>query len=123
MNLYIVRHAIAVQRGTPGHDDDSQCPLTDNGRKKMKKIVQGLHQLDIELDTILPSPYVRARDTAKILANEFKVENPEHVRYVREDVLETYLRDNQLAYKCNQMENMNRRNQMRKNNRSTCRIA
>jgi len=75
MNLYIVRHAIAVARGIPGYDDDNQRPLTDNGRKKMKKIVKGLHQLDIELDTILSSPYVRARDTAKILANEFKVEN------------------------------------------------
>jgi polyphosphate kinase len=29
----------------------------------------------------------------------FPLENPEHVRYVREDVLETYLGDNQLAYK------------------------
>jgi polyphosphate kinase len=28
----------------------------------------------------------------------FPLEKPEHVRYVREDVLETYLRDNQLAY-------------------------
>jgi len=72
MNLYIVRHAIAVERGTPGYDDDSQRPLTDNGRKKMKKIVNGLHQFNIELDTILSSPYVRARDTAKILASEFK---------------------------------------------------
>ena len=71
MNLYIVRHAIAVARGTPGYDDDSQRPLTDKGRRKMNKIVQGLRQLGIELDTILSSPYVRARDTAKILANEF----------------------------------------------------
>ena len=39
MNLYIVRHAIAVQRGTPDYEDDSQRPLTDKGRKKMKKIV------------------------------------------------------------------------------------
>ena len=38
MNLYIVRHAIAVEHGTPGYEDDSQRPLTDNGRKKMKKI-------------------------------------------------------------------------------------
>jgi len=75
MNLYIVRHAIAVERGTPGYDDDSQRPLTDNGRKKMKKIVKGLHQLDIKLNTILSSPYVRARDTAKILASEFKLKN------------------------------------------------
>ncbi len=71
MNLYIVRHAIAVQRGTPGYDDDSQRPLTDTGRKKMKKIVKGLRQLDLKLDIILSSPYVRARDTAKILAKEF----------------------------------------------------
>jgi polyphosphate kinase len=29
----------------------------------------------------------------------FPLENPEHIRYIRADVLETYLRDNQLAYK------------------------
>jgi phosphohistidine phosphatase len=75
MNLYIVRHAIAVQRGTPDYEDDSQRPLTDKGRKKMKKIVQGLRQFDTRLNTILSSPYVRARDTAKILADEFKLEN------------------------------------------------
>jgi phosphohistidine phosphatase len=75
MNLYILRHAIAVQRGTPGYDDDSQRPLTDKGRGKMNKIVKGLRQLGIELDTILSSPYVRARATAKILANEFNMQD------------------------------------------------
>jgi phosphohistidine phosphatase len=75
MNLYIVRHAIAVQRGTPGYDDDSQRPLTDMGRKKMKKIVKGLRQLDLEFDAIVSSPYVRARDTAKILAKEFDMKD------------------------------------------------
>ncbi|MFT3891093.1 MAG: phosphohistidine phosphatase SixA [Anaerolineales bacterium] len=71
MNLYIVRHAIAVERGTPGYEDDSQRPLTDSGIKKMKKIVKGLRQLDVDFDVILTSPYVRARDTAKILAKGF----------------------------------------------------
>ena len=75
MNLYIVRHAIAVQRGTPGYDDDSQRPLTDKGIRKMNKIVKGLHQFDLKLDKILSSPYVRARDTAKILANEFDMQD------------------------------------------------
>jgi phosphohistidine phosphatase len=75
MNLYIVRHAIAVDPGTPGYEDDSQRPLTDAGIKKMKKIVKGLRQLDVELDVILTSPYVRARDTAKILAKEFEMKN------------------------------------------------
>ena len=73
MKIFIVRHAIAVQRGAPGYDDDSQRPLTDKGRKKMEKIVRGIHQLGVELDAILTSPYVRARDTAKILASEFKM--------------------------------------------------
>lgn len=75
MNLYIVRHAIAVARGTPGYDDDSQRPLTDKGRKKMGKIVMGIHKLDVALDLILSSPYVRARDTAKILASEYEMED------------------------------------------------
>lgn len=71
MNLYIVRHAIAVPRGDPGYEDDSQRPLTNAGRKKFRKIVKGLAQLGTEFDVILTSPYVRARDTAKILAKEF----------------------------------------------------
>lgn len=75
MNLYIIRHAIAVESGTPGYEDDSQRPLTEAGRKKMKKIAKGLRQMDVELDAILSSPYVRARDTAKILADEFKMKN------------------------------------------------
>jgi phosphohistidine phosphatase len=75
MNLYIVRHAIAVARGTPGYEDDSQRPLTNNGRKKMGKIVKGIRQLGSEFDTGLSSPYVRARDTAKILTREFKMKD------------------------------------------------
>lgn len=71
MNLYIVRHAIAVDRGTPGYEDDAQRPLTEAGSKKMKKIAKGLQRLGIELDVILTSPWVRARDTAKILADRF----------------------------------------------------
>ena len=71
MNLYIVRHAIAVEHGTQGYEDDSQRPLTDTGRKKMKKITKGLERLGVQLDVILTSPYIRARDTAKILADRY----------------------------------------------------
>ena len=71
MNLYIVRHAIAIERGTPDYKDDSQRPLTDSGSKKMKKIARGLEGLGVQLDVILTSPYIRARDTAKILADRY----------------------------------------------------
>jgi phosphohistidine phosphatase len=68
MELYIIRHAIAEEPGTPGYEDDSQRPLTEQGRKKMRKIVKGLKQLEKPIDLILTSPYLRATQTAEILA-------------------------------------------------------
>jgi phosphohistidine phosphatase len=75
MNLYIVRHAIAVDEGTSDYESDSERPLNDKGRKKMRQIAKGLRNLGIEFDLILSSPYVRARETAEILADVFKMKN------------------------------------------------
>jgi phosphohistidine phosphatase len=69
MKLYVVRHAIAADRQDWEGQDDSQRPLTDRGREKMGQIVRGLGKLGVELDLIVTSPYVRARDTAAILAD------------------------------------------------------
>ena len=73
MNLYIIRHTIAVDEGTSDYESDSERPLTDKGRKKMRQIAKGLHNLGVEFDLILSSPYVRARETAEILADVFKM--------------------------------------------------
>ena len=73
MNIYIVRHAIAVDEGTSEYEQDSDRPLTDKGRKKMRQIAKGLRTLGVEFDLILSSPYVRARETAEILADVFKM--------------------------------------------------
>jgi phosphohistidine phosphatase len=73
MNLYIIRHAIAVERGTPGYEDDSLRPLTETGRAKMQKIARGLKALDVSIDAILASPYVRTRHTAEVLSTEFEL--------------------------------------------------
>jgi phosphohistidine phosphatase len=73
MDLYIIRHAIAVDAGTSGYEDDSRRPLTDKGRKKMRQIAKGLRVLGVKFDLILSSPYVRARETAEILAVIFKM--------------------------------------------------
>jgi len=69
MNLYLIRHAIAVEE----YEDDSQRPLTDKGKKKMRSIAKGLRALGVEFDLILSSPYVRAKETAEILADVFKM--------------------------------------------------
>lgn len=68
MNLYILRHAIAVEPGSPAYEDDSQRPLTAKGSAKMKQIASGLRHMGVEFDLILSSPHLRARQTAEILA-------------------------------------------------------
>jgi phosphohistidine phosphatase len=71
MILYIVRHAIAEQRQENHSEaDDSQRPLTDQGRKKFRKIARGLLGMGMEVETILTSPYLRAADTAGVLQKE-----------------------------------------------------
>jgi len=39
----------------------------------MRKIARGLTRLDVRLDLILTSPYARARETADILADTFRL--------------------------------------------------
>jgi phosphohistidine phosphatase len=73
MNLYIIRHAIAVDEGAPEYEEDSLRPLTEKGKKKMRQIAKGLYALGVRFDLILSSPYVRAKETAEILAEVFKM--------------------------------------------------
>ncbi len=66
MNLYLMRHAIAAE---PDETiEDSQRPLTKKGRKKLEKIARNLGKLQISFDLILTSPYLRARETADVVA-------------------------------------------------------
>jgi len=69
MKLHALRHAIAVERGTPGYEDDSTRPLTDDGIRKMKQAARGLRRLKLDVDLILSSPYRRAMETARIAAD------------------------------------------------------
>ena len=68
MKIYLIRHSNAVDPGTPGYEDDSLRPLTEKGRDKMKDIASALKELDVKPDLIVSSPYVRAQQTAEILA-------------------------------------------------------
>jgi phosphohistidine phosphatase len=68
VELYLLRHAIAVERGTAGFEDDRLRPLTEEGRAKMGRIASGMKKLGLEFDLILSSPYVRARETAELTA-------------------------------------------------------
>ena len=69
MNLYLLRHAEADPRGTPGCRDDSDRALTKDGVSTMRRAAKGMRRLELDFDLILSSPYVRARQTAEITAD------------------------------------------------------
>lgn len=72
--LYIARHGIAVEHGTPGYADD-QRPLTPKGKRRMREIGAGLARFGLEIDRIATSPLPRARRTAEIIAEALGMED------------------------------------------------
>jgi phosphohistidine phosphatase len=69
--LYLVRHAIAAERG-PAWPDDAKRPLTHKGVARMRDVVRGLRALDVSVDLVATSPLVRAKQTAEILIDGLK---------------------------------------------------
>ena len=86
MILYLIRHAIAVE-AAEFEGEDSQRPLTGKGKKKMQAIAQGLKELEIQLDLILNSPYLRAAQRqvrqAGVLRHEGHEPDPRRVEWGR----------------------------------------
>ncbi len=72
MELYILRHAIAVDR-TEWKGSEAERPLTDDGRRKMKKIAAGIAALKLEFAAVLTSPYRRAYETAQMVVRELNI--------------------------------------------------
>jgi phosphohistidine phosphatase len=76
MILYFMRHGIAVDRDEKGKSpEDRERALTPKGNKRMRKAAKGLLSLSLPLDRILTSPFVRARQTAKIMAETLHMED------------------------------------------------
>lgn len=74
MELLLVRHAPAEDReawAKTKRPDDVR-PLTEEGRRKMKKAARGLSEVAPKLDAILTSPFLRAAQSANILASSYK---------------------------------------------------
>src|SRR5689334_9138628 len=65
--LYLVRHAVAAERGDDW-PDDTKRPLTATGVSRFRDVVKGLAWFDVGIDEIYTSPLVRARQTADLLS-------------------------------------------------------
>jgi phosphohistidine phosphatase len=74
MEILVVRHALATEQsdwaatGKP----DNERPLTRKGRKLMRKNSRGIAVAVPWLSVIGTSPFTRARETAEILARQYR---------------------------------------------------
>ena len=68
MRLYFLRHGPAESRAD-WTGDDRERPLSDDGRKAVRREVAGLKALGLGIDIIVTSPLSRARETAEIVAD------------------------------------------------------
>jgi phosphohistidine phosphatase len=68
MDLYIVRHGIAIDREDPKCPPDPERYLTEEGIEKTKRVAKAVAGLGITADVLISSPYVRATQTAEIFA-------------------------------------------------------
>jgi len=68
MNLYLLRHGPAEPRDTAQAHADRDRALTSEGRAKVKRIAEAMAAMELSFDRILSSPFLRARETAELVA-------------------------------------------------------
>jgi phosphohistidine phosphatase len=79
MRLLIVRHAIAVPRGTPDVPD-AKRPLTRGGRARFRKAARGIARQFDRPQVLLTSPWLRAAQTAALLAKAWGGVEPKEAK-------------------------------------------
>lgn len=70
MELYLVRHAIALD-AEPGQSDDAR-PLSKPGIERFRAVAKGLAALEVGFDFIYHSPKLRAVQTAELLEQHIR---------------------------------------------------
>jgi phosphohistidine phosphatase len=74
MNIYILRHGIAVEPGAPGIKTDAERPLIPKGEQRLRKAATAMEKMGLSFDAIISSPYLRAKQTAEIVAKHFRLQ-------------------------------------------------
>lgn len=68
MEIYCLRHGLAVDLETQGFLNDAERTLTAEGERKLRGIIKWMQAMELSFDWILFSPYVRTRQTADLVA-------------------------------------------------------
>jgi phosphohistidine phosphatase len=72
MEIYLLRHGIAEDRSATSQDADRR--LTDEGRAKLRRVLERAHAAGVQPSLILTSPLRRALESAEIAARELGYE-------------------------------------------------
>jgi phosphohistidine phosphatase len=69
MNLFLLRHGVAVERDPHSFPEDARRPLTLKGEDRVRLVADAMRALELDFDRIITSPYLRARQTAEVVAS------------------------------------------------------
>jgi phosphohistidine phosphatase len=76
VDIYLIRHADALQLGERGITQDSDRPLSERGLAQAASLAAGLQKRQVTLDLLLTSPLVRARQTAEEMLRHWSGQAP-----------------------------------------------
>lgn len=74
MRLFFLRHGLANH--PYWNRPDFERPLTDQGKEKMVRTADTINKLNLDLELVLTSPLIRARQTAEILVENLELPVP-----------------------------------------------
>ena len=77
MKLLILRHGKAYDANPIQWPDDSDRPLTDDGKKRLIRSAPAIKALAPKNTRVISSPYTRALQTAQIVCQEVGWDAPE----------------------------------------------
>jgi phosphohistidine phosphatase len=72
MEIYLLRHGIAVERGDYSGPDEERA-LTTEGRRKVRDVAEAMRAMRLSFDVILSSALVRALQTAEIVVESLRL--------------------------------------------------
>jgi phosphohistidine phosphatase len=73
MKIHVLRHGIAVVRDDLDVENDTKRPLTSKGKRQLRQTAVAMKKMGLRFDLILSSPYLRAKQTAGIVAESLKL--------------------------------------------------
>ncbi len=73
--LYFIRHGESEFNKARIWNGPTDTPLTAKGRKQAKRVGQDVKKQGLAVDMVITSPFIRARDTAQLMAEAAGISN------------------------------------------------